>query len=127
MNEIIRKDGYINATAICKSGNKNFSDWYRLDSTKALINLYEKHTQIPKEKLLIIKKGGNDHKAQGSWVHPILSSNLAQWISNEFSVKVSIWIEEWKHINNNQIIYNNEISNLKPDYINKKEAEIQFN
>ena len=52
MNELIRKDGYINATAICKAGNKKFNDWHRLACTKALINLYEKHTQIPKEKLL---------------------------------------------------------------------------
>ena len=126
MNELIREDGYINATGICKAGNKKFNDWHRLECTKALINLCENHTQIPKEKLLIIRKGGNDHKAQGSWIHPILSANLAQWISNEFSVKVSIWIEEWKQINNNQIIYNNEIVNLKPDYSNKKEAVIQL-
>ena len=39
---------------------------------------------------------------------------------------MSIWIEEWKQINNNQIIYNNEISNLKPGYKNKKEEVIQL-
>lgn len=30
-------DGFINATSLCKAGNKLFANWYKLDSTKNLI------------------------------------------------------------------------------------------
>ena len=29
-----REDGFINATALCKAGGKQFNDWYRLEKTK---------------------------------------------------------------------------------------------
>ena len=36
-----REDGFINATAMCKAGNKKFNDWLRLESTKELIEALE--------------------------------------------------------------------------------------
>lgn len=30
-------DGFINATQLCKAGDRSFKDWYRLDGTKILI------------------------------------------------------------------------------------------
>lgn len=53
-----------------------------------------------------------------------MATNLAQWISNDFAIKVSLWIEEWKHINDNKTIYNKEIINIKPDFNFQKEKEI---
>ena len=41
-----------------------------------------------------IKKGGNDKKVQGSWFHPDLAVQLAQWISPFFSLQVSRWVRE---------------------------------
>lgn len=125
MNELIREDGFINATAICKAGNKKFNDWYRLTSTKKLIDLCEKYLDIPKYQVIDIKKGGGNDK-RGSWIHPTLATNLAAWISSEFSFKVSLWIEEWKIINNNINIYNNELYNITPDYNNQIERQIQL-
>ena len=120
-------DGYINATQMCKVGNKKFNDWSRLDSTQKLIASLEKllisETYIP---VIDIKKGGNEKNLQGSWIHPILATNLAQWISVEFSIKISIWIEEWKQIKNNKDIYNNEIINLLPDFNSQKEKDIKL-
>ena len=49
---------------------------------------------IPISQLIDIKKGGNDKKAQGSWIHPDLAVQLAQWISTVFAIKVSKWIRE---------------------------------
>lgn len=122
IKDFIREDGYINATLLCKSGCKNFNDWYSLETTKKLIVYCSKYTNIEEKKLLTVKKG----RYGGSWVHPLLGTNIAQWISIEFSIKVSIWIDQWKKINNNESIYNNEIINLLSDSISQKEKEIQL-
>ena len=66
-----RDDGYINATYMCKAGNKNFGDWYRLDSTKELILEIETELLLQNSELgycisaVEIKKGGNDKKTKG--------------------------------------------------------------
>jgi hypothetical protein len=116
---LAREDGFINATAICKAGNKKFNDWYRLESTNELIKVLEEvdnaETGIPTDistfkiindntetgipvsakcKVIDIKKGGNDKKGQGSWIHPDLAVQLAQWISPTFAIQVSRWIRE---------------------------------
>ena len=85
------EDNYVNATQLCQAGNKKFNDWFRLDTTKELINVLESETGIPASKLLDIIKGG-DYKKQGSWIHPDLSIQIAQWISPKFSIQVSKWI-----------------------------------
>lgn len=126
INYLIReKDGYINATLLCKTGGKEFKNWYRTDIAKKTIISVENHTGIDKQKLIIIRKGGNP-KTQGTWMHPLLATIVAQWISVEFSINVSIWIEEWKLSNNNKYIYYNEINNIVPEYNNQREKEIQL-
>lgn len=119
---LAREDGFINATAMCKAGGKHFKHWNCLESTKELIKVLEK---VKGNQIIdSIMKGPNNKR--GSWIHPILATNLAQWISSEFGLKVCLWIEEWKQLNNNKNIYNNEINNLKPDEISQKEKEIQL-
>jgi len=81
---------------------------------------------IQKCQLIDSKKGNTAKYSQGSWIHPILATNLAQWISPTFGMKVCIWIEEWKTINNNRSIYDSEINKLKPTHNNQKEKEIQM-
>jgi len=51
LNDIViiarKEDNFINATQLCKAGNKLFADWYRMDSTKELIKELENcETQI---------------------------------------------------------------------------------
>jgi len=96
-------DGYINATQMCKAGNKFFKDWFRLENTKQMIVILAKHMGIDIENpdrrilpsaLIDITKGGNDKMAQGSWIHPDLAVNLAQWISPLFGIRVSRWVRE---------------------------------
>ena len=126
MEKFIRKeDGYVNATKLCKEGAKEFKHWNSLLNTKKLICIVSKYTNIDSDKLMDIKKGG-DNTSRGSWVHPLLGTNIAQWISIDFAIKVSLWIEEWKKINNNTDIYNHEIINLKPDFNDLKEKQIQI-
>lgn len=116
----IRDDGYINATTLCKTGNKKFSDWFRLEKTKYFLNELSIQLKIPIQHLVMLGTGGSSRTKIHTFVHPQVATNLAQWISVKFSISVSIWIDEWKHIKlDNQIKYNTEISNIEP-YIEKE-------
>ena len=85
-------DHYVNATQLCQAGGKKFNDWFRLDTTKELINELSAVAGIPVSGLVDTKRGGNNKTAQGSWIHPDLSIQLAQWISPKFAIQVSKWI-----------------------------------
>jgi hypothetical protein len=40
-------DHYVNATQLCQAGGKKFNDWFRLDTTKELINELSPDAGIP--------------------------------------------------------------------------------
>ncbi len=85
-------DNYVNATMLCKAGNKKFFAWYRLDNTKNLISELASEERIHASLLIDIKKGNSEKYEQGSWIHPKLAIHLAQWISPQFAIQVSSWI-----------------------------------
>lgn len=87
-------DGYINATALCKAAKKRMYDYLRLENTKAFIRALESKTSIPASTLIQAVKGGNI-ELQGTWVHPFVAGNLAQWADANIAADVSIWIAEW--------------------------------
>lgn len=89
------QDGYIDATALCKSVNKNFSDYRKLQSTQNFLDELSKQTNIRPELLIHSIVGGNP-SLQGTWVHPFLATHLAQWLSPKFAVKVAQWVAEWQ-------------------------------
>lgn len=99
-------DGYINATALCKACKKDFYDYSRLKSTKEFIDELSSETGIPVSALIQTVKGGNP-QFQGTWVHPQVAINLAQWASPKFAVLVSKWVFEWMQgsFNKNNIPY----------------------
>jgi hypothetical protein len=70
------KDGYINATQMCKAGGQLFSRWKVLESTTALIKILESDAGIPASLLIESVKGNSTKFAQGSWVHPDLAVHL---------------------------------------------------
>jgi len=91
----MREDGYIFATALCKIVNKQVGGWLRLNETKKFIKKLESDMQNHiSVKLIEIYKGGNDKYNQGTWIHPNLGIQLAQWCSPDFSLQVSKWIRE---------------------------------
>lgn len=83
--------GYVNATQMCKAGNKRFPNWSRLDRSKAYIEALSLATQIRVSSLLIELTGTPDGDAslQGTWVHPKVAILIAAWISPEFEVWAS--------------------------------------
>lgn len=87
-------DGYINASAMCKAVSKQFSDYSRLKSTQDFLTELSRSTGIPVDLLShTIVNGLNEER--GTWVHPKMAINLAQWCSPKFAVAVSSWVYDW--------------------------------
>lgn len=90
----LREDGYIYATGLCKAVGKKMYNWLRLKETKSL--------QVEIEKRIVAQLGVTDSaiekyqrgNVQGTWIHPDLGLNLAQWCSPNFSAQVSKWLRE---------------------------------
>lgn len=88
------KDGYVNATAMCKAAGKFWADYYRLGSTKEFLVELSSEVGIPITELIQSLTGGHP-ATQGTWVHPQVAINLAQWLSARFAVQVTQWVYEW--------------------------------
>ena len=96
-NDIIPQrvtDGYINATAMCKATGKKINDYARLSTTQAFLTELSSVAGIPVTGLIQTIQGGTP-QLQGTWVHPQVAINLAQWLSPKFAVLVSKWVFEW--------------------------------
>lgn len=87
-------DGYFNATAMCKAAGKKINDYGRLSTTRAFLQELSSVTGIPVTGLVQSIQGGPP-QLQGTWVHPQVAINLAQWLSPKFAVLVSRWVMEW--------------------------------
>lgn len=91
-------DGYINATALCKAAGKDYYDYARLKTTQDFISALISETGITGSALIQVIRGGVP-QWQGTWVHPQVAINLAQWASPKFAVLVSKWVFEWMNGN----------------------------
>ncbi len=103
-NQIItirESDNYINATQLCKAGEKNLNDWFLLDKTKELINLLEKENKISN---LIDNKIENE-----IYIHPDLAIYLSSCINPYFTLHVNKLIESANSKNNLKILAEQEI------------------
>lgn len=87
-------DGYINATEMCNAAGKQFSDYSRLNTTSEFLEELSLDTGIPRSKLTQ-SFIGRPSQLQGTWVHPDIAVNLAQWLSPKFAVQVSKWVRQW--------------------------------
>ncbi|HEX8583844.1 MAG TPA: KilA-N domain-containing protein [Allosphingosinicella sp.] len=87
-------DGYINATAMCKAAGKEWANYNQNASTREFLAALERSLGIPRDLIVrSILAGPNEHR--GTWVHPQVAMNLAQWLSPEFAVLVSEWVFDW--------------------------------
>lgn len=93
-----QKNGYLNATQIATQYNKRIGDYLRNDRTQEYIKALTERLFTPETRnrvtaenqLVIIKKGGNDRKSQGTWLHPKLALDFARWLNPHFAV----WCDE---------------------------------
>jgi hypothetical protein len=122
----------INATALCKAGNKLIADFLRLQHIKDYLKLLESNMGIPILELVKVEIGGSH---SGTWVHRKVGYHLAQWISPQFAVKVSDILDELfitgsivlgkeKLINEVEMKYQNQIKELQ-EQIDKNGTDYQ--
>jgi hypothetical protein len=88
------KDGYINATAMCDAAGRPWSRYWENRSAREFADALSADLGIPISGLIESVKGGLPHR-QGTWVHPQVAINLAQWLSPRFAVLVSKWVVDW--------------------------------
>ena len=88
------KDGYVNATALCKAAGKLFGHYHANQSTADFVIELSSAIGIPITELIQVVSGGNP-ALQGTWVHPQVAIHLAQWLSPAFAVNVTKWVYDW--------------------------------
>ncbi len=88
------KDGYVNATAMCRAAGKHLPQYLELKTTKEFAAILQEDTGLQWQEL-IQSNLGSDANERGTWVHPQIAINLAQWLSPRFSVSVSKWVTDW--------------------------------
>ena len=104
VNVIIKHDdGYVNATQLCKDGNKDFKNWKRLKQSQDFIKYYELKMGVKDELFKVINGGkGVGLIIRGTYVHPNLITVIASWVSLELADRVGLIArecaaEEWKN------------------------------
>ena len=110
------KDGYVNATAMCKAAGRPWSNYIRLETTRAFVSELSSVLQIPHNGLIQSIQGGTPH-LQGTWVHPQVAVHLAQWLSPKFAVLVTQWVMDW--LSGNVAQKNNTPYHLRRYFANK--------
>ena len=93
-----QENGYLNATAIAEQYDKRVGNYLRNERTQEyitalterLFNPETRNRATAENQLVIIKKGGNDKKSQGTWLHPKLAVDFARWLDPKFAV----WCDE---------------------------------
>ena len=85
-----KQDNYIDATSLCKAAGKNFFNWNENSKSKEFLRELNRSIGNPMDLIKIISTGINE--GRGTWVHPRVAINIAQWASPKFDVIVSGWI-----------------------------------
>jgi hypothetical protein len=104
-------DGFINGTAMCAAHAKDIANWLKTDDTLELVKALaqdlgiesnsSKKTNSDKTRVsacyptLVVVKRGAPELGGGTWLHPDLAIQLAQWCNKPFALQVSKWVREW--------------------------------
>jgi len=83
-------DGYVNATAMCKAGDRRWNHYVTNDRTAEYLQALSRSAGIPAD-LLVASIGNGPNHLRGTWIHPRLAVDLARWISPAFAV----WMDGW--------------------------------
>lgn len=90
---LIRKDGMVNATLLCKAIGKDFYDYQKTKQTQGLIQALQNEPNIIGSDVIIVKKGG-DPKLQGTWCHRLIAIDCTRWLNPRFALQVIKWTDE---------------------------------
>jgi len=87
-------DGYINATQLCTVAKKAWHNYKMLETTGHFLRALSAKTKIS-QAALTEQTFATNGSIVDVWVHPQVALHLAQWLSAEFAVQVTEWIQEW--------------------------------
>lgn len=90
---LIREDGMVNATMLCKAGGKDFYDYQKTKQTQAFIEALKTEPNIVGSDIIFIKKGG-DIRLQGTWCHRLIAIDCARWLNARFALQIIKWTDE---------------------------------
>lgn len=95
-------DGYINLNQMAKATGKRIDNWLRLQSTKELIAEFDSQIassdlrkQSPVALITVTSGIKGQRGGGGTWAHPDIAVQFAQWCSPAFALQVSRWVREW--------------------------------
>ncbi|QGR54381.1 kila-N domain-containing protein [Moumouvirus maliensis] len=112
---IMKKNGFINATHLCKYAGKDFKHWKENKTAKFLIKELISSAGIPADEVIMTITGGKITKIRGTYVHPKLIIHIAAWCSAEYALKISDIVIEY-HVK--------EITEEKEKLLKKKDDKI---
>ena len=78
-----RADEYVNGTKLCQKFGKDIKDYKRYDRVKSLIESVQSKIG-QNHPVLEVKRG----KGGGTFVHPVIAIDLAEWLSPAFGLHV---------------------------------------
>jgi hypothetical protein len=86
-----REDGYINAGKLCTLCDKKFSHWVENKRTIEFLTELQKcfKEQGITAPMYTTSRSENRH---GTYVHPLVAINIAQWASPVFEVRIVSWV-----------------------------------
>lgn len=135
-------DGFINGTAMCVAHGKKINDWFGNDETIELVEalatdlglsikdgisrnsgVMEVSAAYPQ---LVISKRGSPENGGGTWLHPDLAIQLAQWCSAPFAIQVSRWVREWMTTGQNPVWSQADIDRVQYRDALKDEARLRM-
>lgn len=77
-------DGYVSLTDMAKASDKQVAKYLENQSTKLFLEGLSQDIRIPLSSLIRIVKGKG--KQQGTWAHPEIAIDFAQWCSVSFRI-----------------------------------------
>ena len=78
---------YINATALCAAGGKQFGHWRRLDGTQSMISRLSETSGVLEDDL-VVQVYDKDTRRSATWIDHRLAASMASWIDPMFVVFV---------------------------------------
>jgi len=89
-----RKNGYINATKLCRAGGKEFTSWKKTDKYEECLETVKKcNNGMPSSEILInVTKGPLNQR--GVYVHPDMIKVIAHWINKSFYSQVCKYVKQ---------------------------------
>jgi hypothetical protein len=84
-------DGYINLNQMADATNRRIDNWTRLQETTSLLREFMNDPLYRGVEPLITIEG----RGGGTWAHPDIAIQFAQWCSPAFALQVSRWVRQW--------------------------------